>query len=287
MEVRRLTEKEMTKYRYRMSTGRFLAGGTGRNVLMYEAFDSATNGKGSALVETHGNSVSLKYISVDADNEDSAFGTHFITSILFDLRSDGYRSFDMEFFEQESPEILGIADELNMEIEETGHEIYHISLLELESRVINGNISDYMKKWGILSIGDAPESLLNDLREQINESEYAPAENPMDALGLEKRLSLVHSENGSADGAIFIERTGRDLYISFLWSGSDDLFLAERLIDTAVTLAFERYAPNTGVSMAVKNEKLNYRIRKELGVSGDKMRSASCDLRELDLYIAD
>ncbi len=287
MEVRRISEKEMIKYKNRLSTGRFLTGNTGNDVLMYEALDDSSRQTGRALVELHGHSASLKYISVNSDMRRCGLATRFITCILFDLREGGYSSFDMDFFEKENPEMLGIADALKMELDETGHMYYHISLSDLQSRIIDGNISDYMKKWGILSVDNADNNLMNDLRSRIGESEEAPAEDPLATMTLDKKLSLVHVENGSYDGAIFMERTGKDLYISYLWSESEDLFLAERLIDTAVTLAFENYTPDTGVGMAVKNERLNSMISMELGVSGDKMRSASFDLRELDLYIGE
>ena len=283
MEVRLIPRGEMKKYKTYLSMRRFIEDDL-RHTMIYSGFDDKGEELCRALINTHGMTASLKYISVNESYRRQGLGISLLTNILFDAKDRGYLDFDMEFLESEAPGMAELSKKLGMVSEDSGRVFYETELSALKKILLQHARLDEMEKLGIYAIERLSEEQLFKLSEKIEESENAPAFDPVFSMGLERSISLVHLDDGQPDATILFERDEKGLYISFMWIDTGHVTLMEKLFRVAYTLAYEKYGANTKLSMAVVNDRLNKIIREELEIDGEHEKYVEYDLNHLNKY---
>jgi predicted GNAT family acetyltransferase len=237
---------------------------------------------GNALFFTMGRTAALQNIEIKEEFRGMGIGTMFMADILFELRDRGYSIAAFSIVPSDYPALYKVAKKLHMVILERKAAYYKFTLADLE-RLDCAKVS----LDGLKSLNKATDEELKTLANLIAESEDAPMSSPVFSDKLEKELSLFHVNEGTIDGAVFMDKYEDHIYLSFLWIDSEDANLIRNLLTAVYHLGVKKYGKDTAIEVAVVNEKVDGLLKILVPDKGERAVKALADLTILDDFYDD
>ncbi len=229
-----------------------------------------------------GRTAMLESISVAEQHRNKGIGTSFVLDLMFELYDRGYSSMSFRMMPSQSEALFKIAKKLHMNITETDEAYFKLKLSDLDK--LERNISDIKDLKRIRKLSDAEK---NELGSLIAENEFCPFMNPVSSPFLEKDISLIHYTNDEPDGAIFFDKAGDELYLSFLWADSENTLITRDLLSAAYHVIEEKYTKDAKIEVASVTENVTKFVKSLAPDKGESLYEIEADLRELEEFLVE
>lgn len=235
---------------------------------------------GAVALFQAGHTAFLEELYLAENMRGKGIGRELLLELMFVLAEKGFETLSFRFCPSRSKELCGAVKSLGIRAEENGESYFTLGfedLSELKKIETEGT--------GNKSLKEASDSEWTSLFEGIRDCPESPLIHPLLSGELDPELSFLHETKGKADGGVLIDRSERELYLSFLWVDSESTMLSTRLLASALHRAEELCKKDTKVLVASASRKMTDFIKRLTLKEGETVVEAKADLKVLlDYY---